>query len=303
MKRKTISKKNRFEVFKRDKFSCQYCGASAPEAVLEIDHIVPIASGGDSSVMNLITACFSCNRGKSYRELSDNSTLTKQKKQLDNLQERKEQLELLAKWRKGLTNLNSETTKIIADEINLYLGSSNLVISEFYKKSFSSWLKKFTLKEILIGIDSAAEIYLKPEGEGYTLQSINVFQDKILKTISLNKYYDEKPYMRNVFYLRAIGKNRFEIREHHYNQLNESKKFLENKFIELVELLNGYETIPNAEKLTEQQRLRFYRELSNALGEVTKTAKNYNNWLDEIADFDIENFYFGLFEKEFIKNG
>ena len=31
-KRKTISKKTRFEVFKRDSFKCQYCGASAPEA-------------------------------------------------------------------------------------------------------------------------------------------------------------------------------------------------------------------------------------------------------------------------------
>ena len=30
-KRKAISKKMRFEVFKRDKFTCQYCGRSVPD--------------------------------------------------------------------------------------------------------------------------------------------------------------------------------------------------------------------------------------------------------------------------------
>jgi len=34
-----ISKRDRFEVFKRDKFTCQYCGKAAPDVVLHIDHI------------------------------------------------------------------------------------------------------------------------------------------------------------------------------------------------------------------------------------------------------------------------
>jgi len=62
--RKQISKKMRFEVFKRDGFVCQYCGSHPPEAVLEVDHIVPVAEGGASEIDNYITACFSCNRGK-----------------------------------------------------------------------------------------------------------------------------------------------------------------------------------------------------------------------------------------------
>jgi hypothetical protein len=33
--RKPISKSVRFEVFKRDNFACQYCGASAPKAYLD----------------------------------------------------------------------------------------------------------------------------------------------------------------------------------------------------------------------------------------------------------------------------
>ena len=54
-KRKSISKKNRFEVFKRDSFTCQYCGASAPDVLLEVDHIKPVASGGTNDILNLIT--------------------------------------------------------------------------------------------------------------------------------------------------------------------------------------------------------------------------------------------------------
>lgn len=63
--RVAISKRLRFEVFKRDGFTCQYCGAAPPGALLECDHIHPVALGGATDHDNLITACFACNRGKS----------------------------------------------------------------------------------------------------------------------------------------------------------------------------------------------------------------------------------------------
>jgi hypothetical protein len=69
--RKQISKKTRFDVFKRDGFVCQYCGAHPPMVVLEVDHIQPVAQGGGNEMDNLVTACFECNRGKSDRTLSD----------------------------------------------------------------------------------------------------------------------------------------------------------------------------------------------------------------------------------------
>lgn len=62
---RSLSKRTRFEVFKRDLFTCQYCGATPPEAVLEVDHIEPKAEGGGDEESNLVTACFACNRGKS----------------------------------------------------------------------------------------------------------------------------------------------------------------------------------------------------------------------------------------------
>lgn len=68
--RSPISKRKRFEVFKRDGFACQYCGAVPPRALLHVDHINPVALGGDNSEDNLITACETCNLGKSAVPLS-----------------------------------------------------------------------------------------------------------------------------------------------------------------------------------------------------------------------------------------
>jgi len=69
-KRKGISKKTRFEVFKRDGFTCQYCGAHPPAVILHVDHINPVALGGKNHMDNYVTACEPCNLGKSATSLS-----------------------------------------------------------------------------------------------------------------------------------------------------------------------------------------------------------------------------------------
>jgi hypothetical protein len=66
-----VSVRVRFEVFKRDGFQCRYCGKKSPEVVLEVDHIVPVCEGGGDEEMNLATACWDCNRGKSGVPLAD----------------------------------------------------------------------------------------------------------------------------------------------------------------------------------------------------------------------------------------
>lgn len=69
-KRIGLSQKVRFEVFKRDAFTCQYCGSHPPSAILECDHIQPVADGGGNEQDNLVTSCFSCNRGKGATRLT-----------------------------------------------------------------------------------------------------------------------------------------------------------------------------------------------------------------------------------------
>ena len=69
--RKGLTKKQRFEIFKRDGFTCQYCGRRPPEVVLVVDHINPVANGGDNDPLNLTTSCYECNAGKGKTQLAD----------------------------------------------------------------------------------------------------------------------------------------------------------------------------------------------------------------------------------------
>jgi hypothetical protein len=64
----------RYKVLERDKFTCRYCGRKAPEVVLEIDHSVAWAAGGETNIDNLVTACRDCNRGKSSVSVDPNTT-------------------------------------------------------------------------------------------------------------------------------------------------------------------------------------------------------------------------------------
>lgn len=52
----------RNRVFKRDDYTCQYCGERGKK--LECDHVIPVARGGLHDDDNLVTACFACNRSK-----------------------------------------------------------------------------------------------------------------------------------------------------------------------------------------------------------------------------------------------
>ena len=61
----SISKRLRYQVLRRDNYTCRYCGAFAPVAVLVIDHVTPRKHGGQDMMENLVTACEDCNSGKS----------------------------------------------------------------------------------------------------------------------------------------------------------------------------------------------------------------------------------------------
>ena len=54
-----LSKRN---IFRRDNYECQYCGAKADK--LTLDHVIPRKEGGVDSWENLVTACTQCNNRK-----------------------------------------------------------------------------------------------------------------------------------------------------------------------------------------------------------------------------------------------
>lgn len=156
MERKPVSKKMRFDVFKRDKFTCQYCGRRAPDVVLHCDHITPVASGGKTTILNLVTSCFDCNSGKGKREISDNSAVAIQMNQLELIQERRNQLQLIKKWLEESGNIQDEYVDTIDAHVRKEFGCG---LNEHGRKHMSSHIRKFGLMEVVECIGIASEQY------------------------------------------------------------------------------------------------------------------------------------------------
>lgn len=58
---------SRINVFTRDGFRCQYCGAHKRMGELNYDHVVPRTQGGKTVWENIVTACYPCNDRKRNR--------------------------------------------------------------------------------------------------------------------------------------------------------------------------------------------------------------------------------------------
>jgi 5-methylcytosine-specific restriction endonuclease McrA len=58
---------SRINVFARDRYTCQYCGARPPRSQLNLDHVVPRALGGRTTWENVVCSCVDCNRRKGGR--------------------------------------------------------------------------------------------------------------------------------------------------------------------------------------------------------------------------------------------
>jgi hypothetical protein len=59
-----VSKRLRYEILRRDNHACRYCGATAPDVKLNVDHVIPQSLGGSDKPDNLVTSCADCNAGK-----------------------------------------------------------------------------------------------------------------------------------------------------------------------------------------------------------------------------------------------
>lgn len=62
-------KLTRFEVFKRDHYTCQYCGKETRQ--LTLDHVLPRYRGGEHTWENVVSACILCNRRKAGKTPSE----------------------------------------------------------------------------------------------------------------------------------------------------------------------------------------------------------------------------------------
>ena len=63
--RRRLTKEERLEVLKKTDFRCAYCGMELGFDSFQVDHVVPLRSGGKDEISNMLPACRSCNHYKS----------------------------------------------------------------------------------------------------------------------------------------------------------------------------------------------------------------------------------------------
>ena len=200
--RKPIGKKVRFEIFKRDNFQCQYCGRYAPEVILEIDHITPVKHKGKTETINMVTACFDCNHGKGARELSDSQILEQQREQLNKLNERKEQMQMLIQWKRELLKL--ENTQINEIE-QIVLKPYNRSLTETGQTKIRKTIKKYGFSEVYESAQISLSNYLNKKDN----DDFNKIIDYIPRICANRVRAISDPLFPRKAYLLGILKNRF----------------------------------------------------------------------------------------------
>lgn len=200
-KRKKISTTTRFEVFKRDSFTCQYCGRKAPEVVLELEHIEPHSKGGSDDILNLITSCWACNNGKGDRRLDDDTIIQKQRSQLEELQERRAQLEMMLQWREGNRNLDQEQHE--AFKAAYEARTPGWSLNETGMRGVRTLIKRFGLARVLEALDTAADnvIQFNKKGEA-TKESVA----KLMGAIFIEA---EPPEVQRLYRIRSRMRKRW----------------------------------------------------------------------------------------------
>lgn len=211
--RKSIGKKLRFEVFKRDSFTCQYCGASAPDVLLEVDHLRPVSKDGGNDILNLITSCQNCNRGKSNIEINDASAVKKQKAQLDALQARREQLEAMLEWRQGLARIGDDEINAVVDACRAQPGGFGP--NEAGRAIIKKWCKKYDIEEILDALTTSFDQYLKYVDGEVDGDSWEKSFAMIPRIIDVRRRGGDSEQEAQLLYIRGILRNRFNIDQVH----------------------------------------------------------------------------------------
>ena len=135
--------KLRWQILERDKYTCQYCGQSAPDIKLEVDHKVPLVDGGTDDPDNLVASCWACNRGKNG--LRQSIVLRREKKNVDlniSLNNRRKQVLQSIVESSGLTNseiqkehsITESNTSVILRRLRL-AGKIEKIGNKWYSKS------------------------------------------------------------------------------------------------------------------------------------------------------------------------
>lgn len=170
-----------------------------------VDHIQPVSKDGEDSMMNYITACQPCNAGKSDRTLDDNTTLQKQRAQLEELNERREQLEMMMEWRSGMKEITEmQVEQALAAWRAVAIGWG---LNDKGLKTLREHIKRLGLEAVLDGIEVVGEKYIQIDEltGNATQESVDRGYSKLGGIIAMANQPEAQ---RQLHYIKGILRNR-----------------------------------------------------------------------------------------------
>lgn len=276
LERKNLSKKIRFEVLKRDMFKCQYCGRSPikdQDVVLEVDHIIPVAEGGNNEMINLVTSCWDCNRGKGARKLDDRQIIVTQHEEIEKLQIENEQYDHLIEYKKELMNIENKKLEIIRLTIDDKLSVLNRTIGETYLNTkMKKLVRKYGVPKMIEAIeqsynDSIAKYDRITDEEGICNKFLSLIENYF-------NYKEVDPIKKKISYIFGIARNTF--------------SYINNKqfYIMTNELIKQFKTIYGDD---EESLMIYLAEVEELL--KNRDIKNWTQWKSYIGTTSEEIIY------------
>lgn len=132
--------------------------------------------------------------------------MEKQRKQLSDLQERKDQIEMMMEWQRELAKLDDyavEQLAIFWAELIPPYG-----LNENGKKSLEKLLKKFSHEQVMEAMRVSVKQYIQFKDDKPTEASVENAWKKVGGICALKKYDGTNPEMKEIYYIRGILRNR-----------------------------------------------------------------------------------------------
>jgi hypothetical protein len=182
--------------------------------------------------------------GKGPRELDDSTALKKQVDQLKLINERKEQIQMMAKWREELANIEDEKREIVADQIDSYLDpkyeskSQSYRINEDYRINvIGKLVRKYSLEEIFDAIDRASR-YLR---DIFSLEDVEKFLEYIPKIAYWERTHRENPELAECAKLSSIARKKWYTtysQQNAYKEIVRARRVFELSFKDIERLID-----------------------------------------------------------------
>jgi hypothetical protein len=166
-----------------------------------------VVRGGANDLLNLITSCEACNLGKGTEQLAENSLIEKQRRQLEQLAEKREQLQMMFEWQQSLAQMSDETVVQLAEYWSVMVRPFQLTAAGI--KDLKRYIRRHGLAAVMEAMHVAVDEYVEHDSENQpTSDSVNLAWRKVGGICSVREAEKDKPYLKKVLYIRGILRNR-----------------------------------------------------------------------------------------------